>query len=43
MNQWIFVLAAYGLVALATVGLVLWAWMTMRTAESAADAGKRRQ
>ena len=43
MNQWAFVLAAYGLVTLATVGLVLWAWMSLRTAEADADAVKRRQ
>ena len=27
MNQWAFVTAAYGLAALATVGLVAWAWL----------------
>ena len=43
MNQWAFVLAAYALVALATVGLVLWAWMSMRAAEADAEALKRRQ
>lgn len=43
MNQWAFVLASYGLVALATGGLVLWAWMSMRAAEADAEALKRRQ
>ena len=42
MNQWAFVLAAYGLVAVATVGLVLWAWGSMRSAEARAEAVKRR-
>jgi hypothetical protein len=42
MNQWAFVLAAYGLVALTTVSLVLWAWLSMRAAEAEAEAVKRR-
>jgi len=43
MNQWSFVIAAYGLVALASVGLILWAWRSMRAAEADAEAVKRRQ
>jgi hypothetical protein len=43
MNQWSFVLAAYGLVALASAGLILWAWRSMRAAEADAEAVKRRQ
>ncbi len=43
MNQWAFVLAAYGLVALATLGLILWAWLAMRSAEAEAEAVKRRR
>ena len=43
MNQWAFVAAAYAVVGLSTVGLVLWAWLTMRAAERDADAVKRRQ
>lgn len=42
MNQWAFVMAAYGLVGLATVGLILWAWISMRSAETDAEAVKRR-
>ncbi|HYC95196.1 MAG TPA: hypothetical protein VEB39_05795 [Sphingomicrobium sp.] len=42
MNQWAFVTAAYGLVALATLGLVLWAWLSMRSAEAESEAVKRR-
>ena len=43
MNQWAFVLAAYGLVALATLGLILWAGLAMRSAEAEAEAVKRRR
>jgi uncharacterized membrane protein len=42
VNQWAFVIAAYGVVAVVTVGLILWAWQSMRSAETAADAAKRR-
>lgn len=42
MNQWAFVLAAYALVALATLSLVVWAWLSMRAAEADAEAAKRR-
>ena len=43
MNQWAFVLVAYGVTALATAGLVLWSYLAMRDAESSADSVKRRQ
>ena len=43
MNQWAFVLAAYGVTALATTGLLLWSYLAMRDAEASADAVKRRQ
>ena len=43
MSQWAFVLAAYGLVVLATAWLVLWSYLSMRSAEAGADAVKRRQ
>jgi len=43
MNQWSFVFAAYGLVALATIGLVAWSFLSMRDAEARADAAKRRR
>jgi hypothetical protein len=42
MNQWAFVLAAYAAVALMTIGLILWAWRSMQSAEADAEAVKRR-
>ncbi len=42
MNQWAFVIAAYGLVALATLGLISWSFLSMRSAEADAEAVKRR-
>ena len=41
MNQWSFVLAAYGVVVLATVILLLASWRAMRRAEAAAEAVRR--
>ena len=43
MTQWSFVIAAYGLVGLATIWLVGRSWLAMRAAEAEADAAKRRQ
>ena len=42
MNQWAFVIAAYGLAGLATAALILWSYWSMRGAEADADAVKRR-
>jgi hypothetical protein len=42
MSQWSFVIAAYGLAGIATIGLVGWAYLAMRSAEAAAGAVKRR-
>ena len=43
MNQWAFVLAAFGVVAGGVGGLVAWSWAAMRVAEARAEAlGKRR-
>ena len=41
MNQWSFVVAAYGVTALATIVLLAASWRAMRRAE-AADAARRR-
>ena len=42
MNQWAFVIAAYSVAAVATLGLLAWAYGSMRRAESAVDALKSR-
>jgi hypothetical protein len=41
MNAWPFVLAAYGVTAAGTLGLLAWAWRSMRVAEALADSLKR--
>ena len=42
MNPWPFVIAAYGVVIALTSGLLLWSFVSMRRAEAAADALKRK-
>jgi hypothetical protein len=42
MSQWSFVTAAYAVALAATIGLLLWAWLSMRSAEAAADELKRK-
>ncbi len=37
MNPWPFVIAAYAVTLVATAGLTLWAYASMRRAEAAAD------
>jgi hypothetical protein len=37
MNQWVFVWAAYGVTLAGTLGVTCWAWMSMRSAEKAAQ------
>ena len=41
MNQWLFVLAAYGVVTLATLGMLGLSWRAMRRAEAEAEAVRR--
>jgi hypothetical protein len=41
MNQWAFVVAAYGAAVALTLALLLWSFGSMRRAETAADALKR--
>ena len=41
MNAWPFVIAAYAITGLATLGLLAWAWRSMRVAERQADSLKR--
>ena len=38
MSPWPFVIAAYALTFLGTVGLALWSWLAMRRAEAAAES-----
>ena len=42
MRQWEFVLAAYWVAICLTAGLIAWAFASMRRAEVAADALKRK-
>ena len=42
MNPWPFVVAAYAVVVGLTGALLLWAFASMRRAEAAADALKRK-
>jgi hypothetical protein len=42
MNAWCFVTAAYATAVLFTIGLLLWAFASMRRAEAAADALTRK-
>jgi hypothetical protein len=42
MNPWPFVIAAYGAAVALTLALLLWAYASMRRAEAAADALKRK-
>jgi Flp pilus assembly protein CpaB len=41
MSPWSFVIAAYAVALVGTLGLLLWAYMSMRRAEAAADELKR--
>ena len=41
MTQWGFVLAAYAVAVIATLGLIGWAWVAMRSAEADAEAARR--
>jgi hypothetical protein len=42
MNPWPFVIAAYGIAVALTLALLLWSFASMRRAEAAADALKRK-
>ena len=42
MNPWPFVIAAYVVTVAGTSLLLVWAWLSMRRAEAAADALKSR-
>ena len=42
MNHWNFIAAAYGVTVAATAALILWAWLSMRRAEAAAEQLRRK-
>jgi hypothetical protein len=42
LNQWDFVLLAYGVGGIALAVLIIWAYRAMRQAEARRDAAKRR-
>jgi hypothetical protein len=42
MNNWPFVIAAYAIAIGGTAALLIWAWISMRSAETEADSLKRR-
>ena len=43
MNQWAFVIGAYAVTFIATVGLTVWAYFSMRGDEAATEALKQRK
>ncbi len=43
MSHWSFVTTAYAVALVATIGLLGWAYATMRKAEAAADTLKQRR
>ena len=42
IDQWLFVIAAYGVTIAATLALVAWSWLTMRAAEARRDKSRER-
>ena len=41
LDQWTFVVAAYAVTIAATLALVGWSWLAMRTAERRREAGRK--
>ena len=41
LAHWPFIIGAYAIGGLGTIGLVAWSWLAMRRAEAAADALRR--
>jgi heme exporter protein CcmD len=41
LNQWDFVVLAYGVAGVALAVLIVWAWRAMRRAEARRDAARR--
>ena len=42
LDQWHYVLAAYGVAGLGTLALVAWSWLTMVAAERRREQSRRR-
>ncbi|MET1754771.1 hypothetical protein ABVV53_04760 [Novosphingobium sp. RD2P27] len=42
LDQWTFVLAAYGIGVLGTLGMIAWSWLSMRQAEKRRDESRKR-
>jgi hypothetical protein len=42
LDQWNFVLAAYAVGIVGTLGMVAWAWLSMRRAEKRRDESRKR-
>jgi heme exporter protein CcmD len=42
MNAWPFVIGAYGICLITTLGLVTWSWLSLRRAEEQVDSLSRR-
>jgi hypothetical protein len=40
LDQWLFVYGTYALAIVATLTLVVWAWLAMRAAEQRRDKGR---
>lgn len=42
LDHWTFVLAAYAVGVIGTLGMVAWAWLSMRRAEKRRDQSRKR-
>lgn len=42
LDQWTFVLAAYGVGVVGTLVMIAWAWLVMRRAEKRRDESRKR-
>ncbi|MBB4858556.1 hypothetical protein HNO88_001879 [Novosphingobium chloroacetimidivorans] len=42
LDQWDFVLAAYAVGVLGTLGMIAWSWLSMRRAEKRRDESRKR-
>lgn len=42
LNEWLFVIASYGVGIIATLALVIWSWLAMRAAEMRREEIRRK-